>query len=225
MEAHGFEPVGINPRSEYIAPMPTRIIDAWNGWYHLNGNTYGTWIRGDERGWRARHHREHVDGDYKRPPPPQAHAAERARSRRLMSEPVHLSPQACAVACDELVASLKHQKIEAIACSVDDHHFHVLARFRLPKPTGSNPWASTRTKNQPIYAYIRHTTGLAKSRAARAVSSARLVPTGGVWGKRFKITPIADRAHQVTVFKYILAHAARGAATWFIEPMPRTKPS
>ena len=29
----------------------------WNDWYHCNGNTYGTWLRGDPRGFRERRHR------------------------------------------------------------------------------------------------------------------------------------------------------------------------
>lgn len=43
---------------------------AWNAWYHVLTNTYGTWLRGDRRGWRERHHRKHVEGDYKNPPKP-----------------------------------------------------------------------------------------------------------------------------------------------------------
>jgi hypothetical protein len=125
---------------------------------------------------------------------------------------VHLAPDARRCASAELVASLTHQGIEVIVCAVDDHHFHILARFVLPppKPTGSNPWASTR--NQPIYTHIRHVVGLAKSRAARALSSQGLVPEGGVFGERFKITPIADRAHQINVFRSIREHDERGAS-------------
>ena len=200
--------------------MSVRIADAWNGWYHLNGNTYGTWIRGDERGWRARHHREHVEGDYKHPPDPSKHIAEREYSRMNTAPPVRLSTEARPVACEELVSSLIDQGIEVIACAVDDHHFHILARFLLPqKPTGSNPWASG-THNQPIYAYIRHLVGLAKSRAARALSSRSLASPGGVWAKRFKITPIADRAHQLTAFRYIADHAPRGATVWTSKDPP-----
>lgn len=212
-------------------PARVRIIDAWNGWYHINGNTYGTWVRGDPRGWRARHHREHVDGDYKTPPEPDAHARELAQSKKSMDAPVLLSAEARRIACDELVASLIHQKAEVIACAVDDHHYHILARFRLPsdfdratqKPMGSNPWASSRTRNQPIYAYIRHVVGLAKSRAARDVSSKKLVEAGGVWSKRSKVTPIADRAHQLKVVRYIADHRERGAACWFIPRRARTE--
>jgi hypothetical protein len=202
--------------------MGVRIVDAWNGWYHLNGCTYATWIRGDERGWRARHHREHVEGDYHNPPDPDAHLAERTYSRIHTDAPVRLSPEARCVACEELVATLIHQRIEVIACAVDDHHFHILAKFVLPpKPTGSNPWASG-TRNQPIYAYIRHVVGLAKSRSARALSFHSFVPEGGTWAKRFKITPITDRAHQLNAFNYITDHAARGAALWTHKDPPPT---
>jgi len=200
--------------------MPVRITDAWHGWFHLNGNTYATWIRGDERGWRARHHREHVQGDYRNPPDPSKHASERAYSRTHSETPVRLSPDARCVARDALVASLIHQHVEVIACAVDDHHFHILARFVLPpKPTGSSPWASS-TRNQPLYAFIRHIVGLAKSRAARALSSRSLASPGGVWAKRFKITPISDREHQLATFAYIKSHAPRGAALWTLQDPP-----
>ncbi len=42
----------------------------WNNWFHRIGSAYGPWLPGDSRGWRSRHHREHVDGDCKNPPPP-----------------------------------------------------------------------------------------------------------------------------------------------------------
>jgi len=57
---------------------------AWNRWYHVNGNTYGTWLRGDARGWRARHHREHCEGDYKNPPPKGTYDKLYRRSKDLM---------------------------------------------------------------------------------------------------------------------------------------------
>jgi hypothetical protein len=39
-------------------------------WYHIMLTTSGDWLYGDARGFRTRHHREHVEGDYKNPPPP-----------------------------------------------------------------------------------------------------------------------------------------------------------
>jgi hypothetical protein len=41
----------------------------WQDWYHIMCHTYGTWLPGDDNGFRTRHHREHVNGDYKNPPP------------------------------------------------------------------------------------------------------------------------------------------------------------
>ncbi|MCC6969992.1 MAG: transposase [Phycisphaerales bacterium] len=169
----------------------------WNDWYHCNGNTYGTWLPGDPRGWRARHHREHCEGDYKNPPAPGAFDELLAKSSHLMKrDPVRLSLEARRIACSTFAMSLHGRGIDVIAIAIDDHHFHVLARFPDHLP--------------------RHWVGLAKAKSARALSDASLVPRGGVWAVRFKISPIKDRAHQVQAAKYIQAHAHRGAAvvTW-----------
>jgi len=34
----------------------------WNDWYHVVSHVYGSWLRGDPRGWRSVNHREHVEG-------------------------------------------------------------------------------------------------------------------------------------------------------------------
>ena len=43
------------------------MAQPWNDWYHCNGNTYGTWVRGSELGYRERHHRKHVGGGLQAP--------------------------------------------------------------------------------------------------------------------------------------------------------------
>ena len=60
------------------------MATAWNRWYHVTCNTYGTWLRGDPRGWRERHHRRHVEGDYKHRPAPGTGQDELALSKALM---------------------------------------------------------------------------------------------------------------------------------------------
>ena|SRR5205809_5238686 len=55
-------------------------MQPWNDWYHCTLHTYGSWLRGDPRGWRARHHREHVVGDYKNPPPKRKYLFEYSKS-------------------------------------------------------------------------------------------------------------------------------------------------
>ena len=84
-------------------------INPWNNWVHCCGSTYGTWVRGDPRGWRARHHREHVDGDYKNPPPPGKYKHEQARSKKLLKrQRVVLTPAQREAACLAFARNLSH---------------------------------------------------------------------------------------------------------------------
>lgn len=195
--------------------MPS--MRAWNGWYHVNGNTYGTWLRGDPRGWRARHHREHVEGDYRHPPPPGDYEAPLACSRRLMERPaVQLARGIRQFACRSMARSMLDHAVEVIAVCVDDHHYHLLARFPPPSSFESGafaPWAARRDDNV-FLAIARHFVGIAKKDSARLLSDAEIITPGGVWGKRCHVLAIRDRQHQLNVFDYIVKHGPRGAAVW-----------
>ncbi|MGA2498375.1 MAG: hypothetical protein ABSH20_11575 [Tepidisphaeraceae bacterium] len=86
----------------------------WNDWYHCMGNTYGTWLYGDPRGFRTRHHREHIPYDYKHPPPPGLYKEKYERSQRLMPRPpVFLSPEQRCLAVKFFVASLQKNQINS----------------------------------------------------------------------------------------------------------------
>jgi hypothetical protein len=203
--AHGFESVGFFREMTVELPHPifhNVVMRGWNGWYHCMCNTYGTWLRGDPRGWRTRHHREHVEGDYKHPPAPGTWERTYERSLRLMDRAaVHLTRQQRRIAVDTLIATLIFHGIETIAVSLDDHHLHLLARFRDHKPRA---WL-----------------GIAKKNASRELSDRNLLPEGGIWGKRSKCEPVKDRQHQLAIFRYVLNHARQGAATWnFRQPAP-----
>lgn len=172
---------------------------AWNAWYHISGHTYGSWLPGDPRGWRSRHHREHCDGDYKNPPAAGTHDNRLLRSKQLMARlPVRLSAAARQVACDLFVNTLLTHHLEPLAVSVDDHHYHVLARF---------------TDHQP-----RRWIGIAKSRVSGVLSDAKLAPREGVWAVRCNVTPIEERRHQVRVLRYILRHRNEHTAVWSFRP-------
>jgi hypothetical protein len=102
----------------------------WRGWWHCNGTFKGGWLRGDGRGWRSRHHREHVEGDYRNRPPPHAYAAEFQRSKSLMSEePVVLDAAGRSEMCRLLAGALGFYGVEVAELSVGAAHYHVLARF------------------------------------------------------------------------------------------------
>lgn len=186
-------------------------MTAWRGWIHCNGNTYGSWLRGDRRGWRSRHHREHCVGDYRNPPAPGAYDGLLRQSvtgmRQAGRTKVLLAPPARAVAARVMGEALLWHEVELIDLCVDRVHFHVLARFA---PVDGRPLRAGVSADRSW----RHLVGIAKKRAARALSDLGLVPVGGVWGKRSGARPLRDRAHQVAVARYIPEHARKGAVVW-----------
>lgn len=107
--------------------------------------------------------------------------------------PVRLSPEARELAADAVVSTFERHAIQMIALAIDDHHAHLLARFEDDRP--------------------RHWVGLAKKHSARAITDAGIVPRGKVWAVRSHAQPVRDRDHQVTAYRYILAHANRDATT------------
>lgn len=200
-------------------PEENSIQKPWNNWYHVVGNTYGTWLRGDPRGWRSRHHRDDCEGDYKSPPPAGKHDDKFALSQRLMRrERVILTPMQRRVACHEMVDTLRFHAVEIIDVCVTPRHYHILARFqplvgkrfpaRIPIAGARNdaPISNIRTP--------RHLVGVAKKQSSKRLTRENLAPPGGVWGVRCKPKPIKDRPHQLRVAKYIRDHARKGAVVW-----------
>lgn len=172
----------------------------WNSWYHITGNTYGTWLPGDPRTWRTRHGRPQPGSDIPLPEPDRA--ALHGHARRLMEgEPIPLSTAARRAALDAIIHALHHHTIEVAIGAVDDHHFHLLARFPDRHP--------------------RRWVGIAKKESSRALSSAGLAEPGGVWAARTHCQPIRDRDHQLEVARYIADHAERGAALHRCPPPTR----
>jgi hypothetical protein len=183
----------------------------WNNWIHCTGSTYGAWLRGDPRGWRARGHREHVDGDYRNPPPSGAFDALHAQSERLMKRPVvTLSWDARVAACRKTVDALRYHEVQVADLCVGARHWHALARF---VPLDRESWFIIEmegdTDRDP-----RRLMGIAKKESARELSRQHLAAPGGVWaggcGRRF----IKNEWHYDTVRKYIPDHAKQGAAVY-----------
>ena len=168
-------------------------MQAWNGWYHVTGNTYGTWLHGDRRGWRTRHGRDHVNGDYKNPPAAGAFEGLEAYSKGAMrGSPIHLSGSNRRTACEQMVAKLTLSGVEVLAMCLGRDHYHVLSRF-----------PDTR---------VRHWIGLAKKHSSFVLRHSSLA--GRVWARGCRPLPIRDRKHQVNVYNYICKHQSRGAYVW-----------
>jgi hypothetical protein len=184
-------------------------MSAWNGWYHCTGSTYGTWLRGDPRGWRSRFHHEHVDGDYQKPPPKGKYDREHERSKRLMKrERVVLTFDQREFACREFVKALIEREVEVSTFCVGAKHWHGLLRFRDPiKHRGKNRDANTLI-------------GQAKGKSAREMSRAGVAPSGGIWAAKGRNRPIHDDQHYANVSTYIPDHVKKGAAI-YIPPMAK----
>lgn len=162
-------------------------------WFHCVVTTYGAWLDGDARGFRTRHHREHVEGDFKNPPPPGRYEQRAARSRKSLKQ-----PPVVLTADERTVAALAiRDKLEALGAfvlvvSVGGQHAHVLAK--LPQATARD-WVGRAKKH--VWFELRD-----RGRV------------GHVWGKRSKELPVKDRPHHVNTYNYILRHRDEGAWVW-----------
>src|SRR5689334_3448394 len=159
------------------------------------GNTYGTWLPGDPRGFRTERERRHVEGDYRNPPPRgQYEALHRSMRESMNRDPVHLSVPLRAMARDEFLQSFATWHIEVASISVGKIHFHVLARFPNHDP--------------------RRYVGLAKKESAANLRRSGQVGWGGLWGEKSECIPIRGDAHLWKAFGYILDHKQQGSAVW-----------
>jgi hypothetical protein len=137
-------------------------MQPWRDWYHVTLHTYGTWLRGDPRGWRSRHHREHIDGDYKRPPPKGKYDALFEYSKSLMKrDPVRIESELREFVLDALIDKLLENRIDVAIGSLDGIHGHLLLQC-----SDHNP---------------RHWIGLAKKNASHLVRQLSLLEPGGLW--------------------------------------------
>ena len=157
-------------------------------WYHIILTTYGSWLYGDSRGFRTRHHREHVEGDYNNPPPPGKYQDLEHRSRESLKQAqVVLSPDWRQIIGTALVE--RWQKLGAllVCVAVGGQHVHLLAK--MPKSQPRN-WAGFAK---------RHAWFVARAKGWQ----------GKLWGKRGKAVPIRNREHQLNVFSLYLGPRGR----------------
>jgi acetylornithine deacetylase len=175
-------------------------------WFHITTHTYGAWLHGDPRGFRTRHHREHIEGDYKHPPPPGKYDAKLERSRRLLKQqPVVLTPEWRGIVGAAIRERLVGLGAQVIAVAVTATHAHVLAKMPDSKEV-TREWMGFAKK---------HVWFLARDKGW----------TGQMWAKKSKATPIKDRKHQENAFNYIVRHKQEGAWVWtFRDPPPEPSP-
>ena len=198
--------------------MPAGGINpnAWHNWYHCVGSTFGTWLRGDLRGFRTFRHREHVEGDYKNPPAPGVWEPVFELSKAAMKNPpVVLDRLQRRVVCQAMVEKLESDRVEYVALAIGSNHFHLLARF----PSVGHPEAAP-FKNQLLEdgrdPSPRYYLSRARRNASFALRAEGIKPASRVWAARPKCLPVCDRSHQVNVVRYIASHTKEQAAVWIV---------
>lgn len=159
-------------------------------WHHVVLTTYGAWLYGDARGFRTRHHREHVDGDYKNPPPRGLYEDKARRSRAsLVQSPVIIPPRLKACLGRAIWRELTKRCAWVLIMAVSGQHVHLLVKVEMSR--------------------VRHLAGRAKRSGTIELRSKGW--QGRLWGVRGKALRIRDRAHQENSYRYIERHAREGA--------------
>ncbi len=167
-------------------------------WFHIILTTYGAWLPGDPRGFRTRHHREHVDGDYKQPPPKGKYDERHRQSKKLTTYPAVVLPGAYRpVVGIALRDRLQQSGGDVLVISVNGQHLHIQVQLDQVQLDDVD---------------ARYPVGDAKRHAWFELR--KLGWTSKLWGLRCKIVRIKDYAHQKNVYYYILGHAAEGAWVW-----------
>jgi hypothetical protein len=164
------------------------------------GNTYGTWLPGDRRGFRTDSHKHHIPYDYKHKPPPGFYDRLNRRAKGLMARsPVYLrTVEQRRRALEELIASLLRRDIEIAVASIDRIHMHVLARFPDHNP--------------------RHWLGIAKNESSHYCRATGHAPAGGLWAAKSECKPVTGPAHYDNALGYIADHVNRGAVVYRPRP-------
>jgi hypothetical protein len=198
--------------------MPVGGINpnAWNNWYHAVGSTYGTWLRGNPRGFRTFQHRQHVEGDYRNAPAPGVWEPVFERSKKTLRYPVlNLDMNQRRVICSAMVDKLQSDHVEVVVIAIVMNHFHVLARFPglAAKQIQTHGASILKDGRDPA---PRHFLGRARRHASFELSAAGMKPVSPVWASRPKCEPIENRRRQVNTARYIEQHVEQGTAVWVV---------
>lgn len=169
-------------------------------WRHVNVGTHGSWLPGDQRGFRNRKHRIHSSGDYKNPPPAGEHRGLLRYNQKRCPTAVFIPLTLRAWIGRAIVQKLIRLGFRALAVSVSGNHFHILVELPIGLPE------------------IKRIIGQCKGVASHAV---RDQMPGTIWEAGGNFDPIKDREHQVNVFYYIRDKQGPGAWVWTCrDPVP-----
>ena len=181
--------------NRYLPPMPT----PGKRWYHATFSTLNSWLPGDPRGFRSKHHRIHSSGDHRHPPPKGEHAGLHAYAKSIAAQPILLATTLRPIVGKAVHQSLDKHRVQTLAIAVGAMHVHLLVELPIDL--------------QQAKAII----GYAKLSASMRIKSS--LP-GRVWARGCKPKPIRDEKHHRNTFNYILRHVNEGAWVWSFRDGP-----
>jgi len=162
-------------------------------WFHVILTCYGNWLPGDPRGFRTRHHKQHIEGDYKNPPPKGLYEELHRSSKKSMKQTkVNLSSGHQIIVGNAFLETFKFLNTPVLAIAVHATHVHLQVQFD-PKQ-------------------VRIYCGKAKKNAWYRLREQGW--QGKVWAKRGKYQLIQDYQHQKNTYAYILKHTQENAWVW-----------
>ncbi|MBT3279790.1 MAG: hypothetical protein HN909_03110 [Phycisphaerales bacterium] len=165
-----------------------------DAWWHLILTARNTWIPGDERGFRNRHHRIHSTGDYKNPPPPEEHAGLRNYCKSIAGEEILFPKPLRKPMGNAMLATLQKANLRCIAIAVAKTHCHILVECEDDRDVA------------------KRLTSRLKQTASFAVRNQQ---PGRLWANGCKAIRARDQNHQRHIFRYILNHSQKeGAWVW-----------
>jgi REP element-mobilizing transposase RayT len=157
-------------------------------------HTYGTWLPGDPRGFRNRHHRIHSSGDYKHPPPEGEHEGLHRYAKRVSKdEAVLATPELRKEVCDALLETIRSFEWRAMALTVCRVHVHLV--IELPTDEEAFDKAMTDLKT-------------------RSSARVRNKPAQRLWARKWKPVLIEDEQHREDEIVYVRDKQGRFNCAW-----------
>ena len=157
-------------------------------WRHVQISTRNTWLHGNPKGFRHRHHDIHSSGDYKHPPAEGEHAGLHTHFKNVAGSEVHLPPEVRPTIGRAIVAHFREREYRVLAVSVNKVHSHFVVE--LPKDRAT----------------VKRIVGDAKRSSSRAVKKA--LP-GRVWSAGCNPEPVTSRSHLKNAYGYVLYKQGR----------------
>ena len=161
-------------------------------WRHVVINTHGTWLHGDERGFRSRGHRIHSSGDYRNPPPKGEHTGLLRYHRKRCRKEVIIPREFRRAIGQAIVDYLLSEGYRVLCVAVGKVHAHGVVEL-------------------PIPSRVKRIIGEAKRHASRCVS--RPIP-GALWSAGGEFVAVEDADHLKAAYEYDLYKQGPGAWTW-----------